>query len=126
MVVLLSHPGHGVSPVTLVRPAATASVSSSLKSKSPRTHSLLGQSKRKTDLETSRLSLYLIRPLRVVLPESLKCKSAANTFRVGNFTASVGEALTRRASSPRNICRGPSCFLWYIIRSPFFLPVPLA
>src|SRR6266550_8261025 len=95
IVVLLSQPWQDSSPMTVACRAATALASASLKSKSPPTHSSLGQSRRNTDLAWMGLTVYLIWLFRRMRSELRYAKSTVKDFNSGNFSERVADAWVR-------------------------------
>src|ERR1043166_3101937 len=95
IVALLSQPWQHSSPKAVVCRAATAWASASLKSKSPPTHSWLGQSRRHTDLAWSGLTVYLIWLFRL-MPSGLRYPySTVKDFNSRNFSDRVADAWVR-------------------------------
>src|SRR5882724_13527008 len=107
MVVLLRQPSQDFSPLTVVRFAATALASSSVRSKSPRMHSPLGQLKRKTDLALARFTVYLTWLVLDVPSGSKKLRSTVSDFNFAKRAARLRESLTRWLSNSRCSKRAP-------------------
>src|SRR6266850_3111135 len=101
-------PWQRISPLAILRLEEMARASSTLRSKSPPTHSQLGQLKEKTDLAFSRLALYFMPPLRVTPSESKYSRSMVSDFSFGYFSAMLIESLIRWLSRMRYSARGLS------------------
>src|SRR5262249_39214883 len=103
------------SPVAFLLRFLIASANSLVRSKSPRTHSELGQQMRNTDLVCATLTVYLTwRSLERAVVVLCR-KSAVSDFNCGNLSAKVGDFLTRSSCCSRYSARGPIGLALYFV-----------
>src|ERR1043165_6597642 len=84
---LCRSPWQRISPLAIFFLPEIARASSTLRSKSPPTHSQFGQLNEKTDFAFSRFALYFIPPLRVTPSASKYSRLTVSDFSLGYFSA---------------------------------------